>query len=153
LRCIHAAAIPCVTTCLVSQWGDYGIRSIGVSPGAIADTAGTAKLGGMGGNKGSGGAMPPPDDDSVPRVMRMGTVDDIGNTCVFLCSEAGGWISGDTIQVDGAGFLRRGVPRNEEGLSNVDRAAMIAVSRDREKNAEKAGGFAQTGLPSRRSKL
>ena len=53
----------------------------------------------MGGNKGGGGGMPPPDDDTVPRVMRMGTVDDIGNTCVFLCSEAGGWISGDTIQV------------------------------------------------------
>ena len=28
-------------------------------------------------------------------------------------------------------------------------AAMIAVSRDREKNADKAGGSAQTGLPTR----
>ena len=25
---------------LLAQWGDYGIRAIGVSPGAIADTAG-----------------------------------------------------------------------------------------------------------------
>jgi hypothetical protein len=40
----------------------------------------------------------------------------------------------DAAQVDGAGFLRRG-GRNEEGLTNVDRAAMIAVSRDREKDA------------------
>ena len=98
-----------------------------MSPGAIADTAGTAKLGGMGGNKGRGGSIPPADDESVPRVMRMGTVDDIGNACVFLCSAAGGWISGDTIQVDGAGFLRRGVPRNEEGLSNVDRGDYVRL--------------------------
>ena len=118
---VHVMLLHVCVFAFVLQWGDYGIRSIGVSPGAIANTAGTAKLGGMGGNKGKGGAMPPPDDESVPRVMRMGTVDDIGNMCVFLCSEAGGWISGDTIQVDGAGFLRRGVPRNEEGLSNVDR--------------------------------
>ena len=30
---------------------------------------------------------------------------------------------------------------------------MVAVSRDREKNADKDGGFAQTGLPSARPKL
>ena len=32
-------------------------------------------------------------------------------------------------------------------------AAMVAVSRDREKNADKDGGFAKTGLPSARPKL
>ena len=88
---------------------------------------------------------PDPDDDEVPRVLRMGTVNDIGLAAVFLCSEvrlsagrqgdlggplsawrparrclsvsslggggrawphgrapagqAGGWISGDTLQV------------------------------------------------------
>ena len=100
----------------------------------------------------------------------MGTVDDIGLCCVFLCSEAGGWISGDSthsrthlhhvrsltsvdlllltaIQVDGAGQLRRGVARNDEGLSGVDRAAIAQLSRDRERDSDKAGGFAQTGLP------
>ena len=51
------------------------------------------------------------------------------------------------IQVDGAGQLRRGVARNEEGLSGVDRAAIAQLSRDRERDSDKAGGFAQTGLP------
>ena len=85
-----------LTRSFALEWSDYGIRAIGVSPGAIADTAGTAKLGGMGGSNPRRGGMPPPEDDSVPRVMRMGTVDDIGLCCVFLCSEAGGWISGDS---------------------------------------------------------
>ena len=133
---------------------DFVLKMMGL---LVFPWAQTAKLGGMGGNgkqgkSSGGGGMPPPDDDTVPRVMRMGTVEDIGDTCVFLCSPAGGWISGDTIQVDGAGFLRRG-GRNEEGLSNVNREAMIAVSKDREKDADKAGGFAQTGLPSARPKL
>ena len=30
---------------------------------------------------------PDPDDDEVPRVLRMGTVNDIGLAAVFLCSE------------------------------------------------------------------
>ena len=85
-----------LTRSFALEWSDYGIRAIGVSPGAIADTAGTAKLGGMGGSNPRRGGMPPPEDESVPRVMRMGTVDDIGLCCVFLCSEAGGWISGDS---------------------------------------------------------
>ena len=51
------------------------------------------------------------------------------------------------IQVDGAGQLRRGVARNDEGLSGVDRAAIAQLSRDRERDSDKAGGFAQTGLP------
>ena len=37
--------------------------------------------------------------------------------------------------------------RNEEGLSGVDRAAIAQLSRDRERDSDKAGGFAQTGLP------
>ena len=39
-----------LTRSFALEWSDYGIRAIGVSPGAIADTAGTAKLGGMGGS-------------------------------------------------------------------------------------------------------
>ena len=39
---------------------------------------------------------------------RVGEVTDIANLCVFLLSDAAGWITGQVINVDGGHGLRRG---------------------------------------------
>ena len=62
---VHASAakmgVNSLTRSFALEWADYGTCSNGISPGAIADTAGTAKLGGMGGNseKAAGSQRPP----------------------------------------------------------------------------------------------
>ena len=71
-------------------WGPYGIRVNSVSPGLI-DRPGLA------------------DDwpEGVERWMaavplgRLGTPEDIGDACVFLCSDLSRWITGTDLVVDG----------------------------------------------------
>jgi 2,4-dienoyl-CoA reductase [(3E)-enoyl-CoA-producing], peroxisomal len=99
---VHAsaakAAIDSVTRTLGLEWGEYGIRIVGIAPGPIAETAGMTKL--------SGGTA----DDFVAQYIplkRMGTKGDIALTAVFLASEAGGYITGETIVVDGGQWLFR----------------------------------------------
>lgn len=93
--CAAKSAIDSLTRQLALEWGTFGIRVNGVAPGPIDNTPGLAKLAGTVNNEVK---------DRVP-VGRMGTVQDIGNSCVFLCSEAAGFISGHTIVVDGASCL------------------------------------------------
>ena len=71
-------------------WGPHGIRVNSVSPGLI-DRPGLA------------------DDwpEGVERWMaavplgRLGTPEDIGDACVFLCSDLARWITGTDLVVDG----------------------------------------------------
>ena len=75
-------------TCAV-EWGPKGIRVNAVAPGAIAQTEGLARF----------------DDvqqgDATAPLGRNGTRQDIANAVLFLVSEAGSYISGQVIYVDG----------------------------------------------------
>lgn len=86
------AAIDALTTVLAGELGADGIRVNSVAPGMID----TSRM------------------DDVPRgkvwdeivrnnipLQRAGTGADIAHTVVFLCSEQGAWITGQTIYVDG----------------------------------------------------
>ena len=47
-------------------------------------------------------------DDVISRMIpagRLGTVDDIGATCAFLCSDAAGYITGQVIAVNGGAVV------------------------------------------------
>jgi NAD(P)-dependent dehydrogenase (short-subunit alcohol dehydrogenase family) len=81
------------------QWGPRGVRTNAVSPGLIR-TELIANL--------------PQEADFMARRMqmtplrRMGTVEEIGGTAVFLASSAGGFVNGHNLVVDGGTVITDG---------------------------------------------
>lgn len=94
--CAAKAGIDQMTRQLALEWGAFGIRVNGVAPGPIEATPGLAKL--------TGSVDPNQVRERIP-LGRMGTTQDIGNSCVFLCSDAASYVSGHTMVVDGAAWL------------------------------------------------
>jgi NAD(P)-dependent dehydrogenase (short-subunit alcohol dehydrogenase family) len=84
---------------LAVQWGPRGVRTNAVSPGLIR-TELIANL--------------PQEADFMARRMqmtplrRMGTVEEIGGTAVFLASSAGGFVNGHNLVVDGGTVITDG---------------------------------------------
>ena len=77
------------TRALATELGPHGIRVNCVVPGMIDTTR--------------GGANSPRTGNRLTDIPagRMGTTDDIANLCLFLCTDAGDYISGQTIHVNG----------------------------------------------------
>jgi len=104
------SAIDSLTRSLALEWGSDGIRVNGIAPGPIANTPGTAKL------------APGLDGEVIEEMIaegiplgRMGQGFDISMAVVFLCCNAsGGYITGDTLVVDGGQWLYKPpmVPRD-----------------------------------------
>ena len=79
---------------LALEWGRYGIRSNSIAPGPIAGTEGMKRLGPQDGEA----------QQALERAIplgRYGTVDEIGQTAVFLASPLAGYITGTRVVVDG----------------------------------------------------
>ena len=90
------AGVDALTRTLAVEWGRYGIRVNGIAPGPTDGTEGVSRL--YGGDKRS----------SVERLNplgRIGTVHDVANAAVFLCSNAASFINGVTLVVDGGQWL------------------------------------------------
>jgi len=93
------AGVDSITRSLAIEWGKYGIRINGIAPGPIAETEGMKRLGAGIGEEAISEKIP---------LRRFGTAHEIGFTAIFLaCKSASGYISGDTIVVDGASWLAR----------------------------------------------
>lgn len=90
------AAIDSLTRSLALEWGEFGIRAVGIAPGPIADTAGFTKLGGSMLNDSMLEMVP---------LRRLGSKLDIAMMALFLCTPVGSYVSGDTIVVDGGNRL------------------------------------------------
>jgi len=149
----HAAAakmaINSLTRSMGLEWCDYGIRVIGIAPGPIAGTTGMEKLGGSDYN-----SMFP---KNAPRCLKAGWTWDIAMTTVFCCSVAGGYITGETITVDGGGHLRTGAfgtgMANQTSKLNAYRKAVTQISRKREKENRKTPVGIAGNKSSQKSKL
>jgi len=91
------AAIDSMTRNLALEWGEYGIRTVGVAPGPIGDTAGWTKLSGVDNVEDS--------EDEVAKAIvpvgRLGSKFDIAMAVLFMATAAGDYINGHTIVVDG----------------------------------------------------
>jgi len=132
---IHAsaakAAIDSVTRTLGLEWGGYNIRVTGIAPGPIADTAGMTKLA-------------PGDSSMLDAVKytvplgRLGTKHDIAMTAVFLASDLGSYITGETIVVDGGAWLWKMAP--------LPLDSVLEMSKKVEKKSRQVGGAAQSKL-------
>jgi 2,4-dienoyl-CoA reductase [(3E)-enoyl-CoA-producing], peroxisomal len=97
------SAVDSLTRTLALEWGVDQIRVVGIAPGPIANTPGTTKLApGME----DGDVVSDMVKEGIP-LGRMGTTADIGLAAVYLCSEAGSYVTGHVLVVDGGQWLYR----------------------------------------------
>jgi len=90
------AGVDAVTRNLAVEWGRYGIRVNAIAPGPIEDTEGMKRL------------VPEPIKQKLRERVplgRLGMIQDIENAAVFLCSDAGSYINGAVLVVDGGHWL------------------------------------------------
>jgi NAD(P)-dependent dehydrogenase (short-subunit alcohol dehydrogenase family) len=95
--CAAKAGVDMVTRCLAIEWAPEGLRINGVVPGPIHGTEGMARL------------APTPEAEervrlSVP-MQRLGSADDVALACLFLGSDAAGYVNGAILPADGGWSL------------------------------------------------
>lgn len=95
---ISKLALVGLTTALAKQYGKQNITCNAIAPGNVTSDA---------------GKMLVPDDSPFIKFLEMtcasrprGGPDELVGTLLLLCSEAGAWITGQTIHVDGGWILR-----------------------------------------------
>ncbi|MDP3676677.1 MAG: SDR family oxidoreductase [Novosphingobium sp.] len=95
---ITKLALVGLTTALAKQYGKEGITCNAIAPGNVKSDA---------------GKMLVPDDSPFIRFLEMtcatrprGEPDELVGTAILLCSDAGGWITGQTIHIDGGWVMR-----------------------------------------------
>ena len=95
--CAAKAGVDMLTRTLALEWGPAGIRVNSISPGPIDGTEGMKRL------------APTPEITEATRrsvpLQALGSVDDIGNAAMFLASDAGAYVSGVVLPVDGGWSL------------------------------------------------
>ena len=112
------AAIDSLTRTLALEWGAHGIRVNGIAPGPIQGTAGLKKLAG---GDGSGTSLEDMIKEKIP-IGRAGTAWDIAMAVVYLCSSAGGFMTGHTMVVDGGEWMWRPPVVGREAVLRVSKA-------------------------------
>lgn len=104
--CAHAGAakagIMSLIRTLTGEWGKDGIRCNTIAPGAIGDTEGVKRIYEDAGRKAH-------ELSSIP-LAEFGKTSDIANAAVFLCSDAGAYVAGADIVVDGGRNRGRASP-------------------------------------------
>ncbi|RCI15344.1 hypothetical protein L249_6739 [Ophiocordyceps polyrhachis-furcata BCC 54312] len=95
------AAVDSLMASVALEYGPRGVVSNVVAPGGIEDTEGAARLLSSDERARSSYAA------GIP-LGRLGTVRDVADVTVFLFSEAGSYINGQTIPVDGGAWRRQG---------------------------------------------
>lgn len=94
------AAVDSLMGSVALEYGPLGITANSVAPGAIEGTEGMERLA-------SSTVDRKTRDGGVPS-GRWGTVRDIADATVFVFSDAGNYVNGTNIVVDGAGWRRHG---------------------------------------------
>ena len=93
------AGVVNLTKTLAIEWARYGVRVNAVAPGIIA-SSGLARY----------GPEVAPLLEAFTRdvpAQRMGTASEVAAAIIYLLSPAAGFISGETLRVDGGGSLYR----------------------------------------------
>ena len=94
------AAIDSLMASLALEYGPLGVTANSLSPGAIAGTEGMERL--------SSSLVSAADLGKGIPSGRWGSVRDIADATVYLFSDAGNYVNGTTLVVDGAGWRRQG---------------------------------------------
>ncbi len=122
------AGLEAMTKSLAIEWGRHSIRLNGIAPGLIPTEGMLARI-------------RPGDNDPSAKwnarnpLGRTGTPDDIGGLAAFLLSEGAGWITGQTIALDGGQWLANGAGSYTEYLAWGDAEWDEARERIKARNA------------------
>ncbi|KAL2811003.1 NAD(P)-binding protein [Aspergillus granulosus] len=101
--CAAKAAVDALAHSVCIEQGPLGLTSNVISPGPIADTEGTSRL--FSENKQATA-------NQIPS-GRLGTVRDIADATIYLFSEAGSYVNGEILVVDGGGWHTNFQPAGE----------------------------------------
>jgi NAD(P)-dependent dehydrogenase (short-subunit alcohol dehydrogenase family) len=95
--CAAKAGVNQLVRVLAMEWGPEGVRVNGISPGPIAGTEGMARL----------APTREIEDALTARIplRRFGTVGEIAESAVFLCSESAAYITGAILDCEGGSQL------------------------------------------------
>jgi dehydrogenase/reductase SDR family protein 4 len=90
--CVTKAAVIMLTQVMAKEWGQYNIRVNAIAPGIIKTRLSEALW-----------KDPAVSAKAVAQIplMRLGEPEEIAGTVVFLASDAGSYITGETIVIDG----------------------------------------------------
>jgi len=94
------AGLHVMTKSLAVEWGRFGIRLNAIAPGPFPTEGATKRL-----RPGGGGFD---DSSKINPMRRIGKMQELQNLATFLMADGCEWLSGETIAVDGAGYLATG---------------------------------------------
>jgi NAD(P)-dependent dehydrogenase (short-subunit alcohol dehydrogenase family) len=94
---VAKAGVVSLMRSLAVEWGDRGIRTVAIAPGAIRTEGAFSRL------------LPVPDLEKAVLdhnpLHRFGTLEEIANLGAFLVSDQAGYINGDMVYMDGGEML------------------------------------------------
>jgi NAD(P)-dependent dehydrogenase (short-subunit alcohol dehydrogenase family) len=94
---VAKAGVVALMRSLAVEWGDRGIRTVAIAPGAIRTEGAFSRL------------LPVPElEEAVLKhnpMHRFGTLEEIANLGAFLVSDQAGYINGDMVYMDGGEML------------------------------------------------
>ena len=106
------AGLHIMTKSLAVEWGKHGIRLNAIAPGPFPTEGATKRLR-PGADFG--------DSTKVNPMRRIGKMSELQNLAAFLMADGCEWLSGETIAIDGAGYLATGAYFTElDKMSDAD---------------------------------
>jgi NAD(P)-dependent dehydrogenase (short-subunit alcohol dehydrogenase family) len=93
------AGLHVMTKSLAVEWGRHGIRLNGIAPGPFPTEGASKRL------RPEGGFEP---SSKMNPMRRIGRMEELQNLATFLMADGCEWLTGETIAVDGAGYLATG---------------------------------------------
>jgi NAD(P)-dependent dehydrogenase (short-subunit alcohol dehydrogenase family) len=93
------AGLHVMTKSLAVEWGRHGIRLNAIAPGPFPTEGAAKRLRPGGGFE---------DTTHLNPMRRNGRMDELQNLATFLMAEGCEWLTGETIAIDGAGYLATG---------------------------------------------
>jgi len=100
---VSKCGVQMLTRVVAAEWGRYGIRANCIAPGPTASEGALRSW--------ARGGMSPEQLGQRTPLKRVGTPRDIALAALFLDSDASGWVSGETLGVNG-GPLMSGLPED-----------------------------------------
>lgn len=129
----HAAAakagVDAISATVALEYGPKGVTSNIITPGPIAGTEGMARLSGKGGEKTLMKKVP---------LQRWGTPKEIADGTIYLFSDAGNYVNGEVLVIDGGDWRSPGAPGGVSQYPDFLLGDTFAKTREQEKKKRQA---------------